>query len=796
MFQNKNTKIIKQLSNSSIKADKRRNLFVILTIAFATCLMLVLALSNLGRSRENKLFLQGRYQASFIKLNNATINSMEMHNSVEKIGRKLDITTQRVDDYTLNIVFKDSAALLLLSSPKLIGHMPEKSNEIIVEQSYLEHIGLTPTLNQQIKLDLGDNNETTYTVCGILKGKNDSRSYQVIPSEALVEAITNGMPLYDTLVRFKDTQNIPTDYLRTEIKNFAKEFNISEKEFVYSSTYFDLAKESSTLEIAAIVIASIMIVVACSLVIYSLFYISVIGKAQAYGRLRIIGTTKKQIKRMVRKEGIKLASIAIPVGLIVGCIISYLLVPKGWHLPTTIISILLITVVTEITIYIAIHTPVKIAASVSPIEAIRITPYTGLVKGEYSKKLHHPITPIRLAQMNFVRNKKKTTLTLLSLGFSGILLMCASAYLNSIDTTEMAKQAMPRGDFNITLNPTAVTDSFIENYTQLQSMNPLNKDLEDALLAIEGVNHIEKFVGCKSELIYPNGEKSQVRVIGLTQQQLNEYKANLLEGTADYDELIKNNGILVADPGGLINQLYGYTAKLDDIISIETDEGTYKKFKVMGIMKNLNIGIDMAFYFVPDDLVPKLKSNVSNFNTHFFVRADNIKLKPVEKQIFNLASQNIGLEVTSINDVQNSLQNLLDNYKMPLYGLIIFISVFGLINLINTLMTNLISRQQEFGMLQSIGLSNKQLSHVIQSECLLYILGTLFLTLTIGSICGYLLCSVFNQVGIYGKLTYHFPVLELALYFTFLLLIQFLFSYIAMNILRKKPLVQRIKMID
>ena len=49
-----------------MKADKRRNAFIIITIAFAVSLMMVLALYNLGTDRENRLYLQGRYQSSFI----------------------------------------------------------------------------------------------------------------------------------------------------------------------------------------------------------------------------------------------------------------------------------------------------------------------------------------------------------------------------------------------------------------------------------------------------------------------------------------------------------------------------------------------------------------------------------------------------------------------------------------------------------------------------------------------------------------------------------------------------------
>lgn len=796
MFQNKSGKIIKQLANSSIKADKKRNFFIILTIAFATALMLILALTNLGRSRETRIFLQGRYQAAFIKLNDATINSMKQNEDVEAIGRKTDLSTKHIADYTLFVTFKDNTALNLLSTSKLAGRMPEKKDEIIVERAYLQHVGLSPNLAQKIKLDLGDGIEKIYTVCGILQDENEGRTYQIIPSVEYVSSVHNGNSLYDALIRFRNSDNIAIKDLEVVIQNFANKFGISEKNYILSSTFFGMAKENSISEILAIIAASIIIVIASSLVIYSLFYISVIGKTQAYGRYRVIGTTKKQIKKIIRKEGLTLASIAIPLGLIVGCIIGYLLVPKGWHWPTTLTSMVLITLVSEITIYISIHTPIKIAASVSPIEAVHITPYTGTLKAEKSKKLHRRISPTSLALINFSRNRKKTIITLLSLGFTGILLMCSSAYLNSIDTTEMAKQQLPRGEFNITLRPNSNNDSMVENYTKLQSQNPLDKKLESSLLAIDGVKNINKYIGCESHIIYPNNEKSENRVIGLTKQQLKEYSQCLLEGTIDYNELIKNRGILISDPEGLIHKYYNFKAKLGDKIQISTDKGTVEEFKIMGIMGEMNTGIDIDFYFIPDELVPSLKSTVSNYNTHFFIQTDTKKLDSIEKQIFSLTSNIPDLEINTMKDLKNSLQQRLEKLRMPLYGLIAFISIFGIINLINTLMTNLISRQQELGILQSIGLSNIQLSKMLQGECLFYILGTLFITLTVGTGCGILLCGIFDQLDTFGKITYHFPILELMIYFVVLLIIQYIFTLIAMRICKKKSLVERIKVAE
>ena len=48
--------------------------------------------------------------------------------------------------------------------------------------------------------------------------------------------------------------------------------------------------------------AALLIAVVCAIVIYNIFYISVMGKMREYGRLKVLGTTPKQLKRVVKRE--------------------------------------------------------------------------------------------------------------------------------------------------------------------------------------------------------------------------------------------------------------------------------------------------------------------------------------------------------------------------------------------------------------------------------------------------------------------------------------------------------------
>ena len=130
------------------------------------------------------------------------------------------------------------------------------------------------------------------------------------------------------------------------------------------------------------------------------------------------------------------------------------------------------------------------------------------------------------------------------------------------------------------------------------------------------------------------------------------------------------------------------------------------------------------------------------------------------------------------------------------YGILIFVFLFSLINLANTLITNLLARQQEFGIFQSVGMSNRQLSAMLSYECLYYVGITLSATLTLGTVCSILICRSFDQLGLFGKVTYHFPVLQVTLFAAALLLVQAVFSICAVRYTRKLSLVERIKAVD
>ena len=62
-FENDTNPIVKKISKRNLKADKSRNVLIIITIALATCLIMATVLYFFGSQRKSLNDAMGRYQA-------------------------------------------------------------------------------------------------------------------------------------------------------------------------------------------------------------------------------------------------------------------------------------------------------------------------------------------------------------------------------------------------------------------------------------------------------------------------------------------------------------------------------------------------------------------------------------------------------------------------------------------------------------------------------------------------------------------------------------------------------------
>ena len=479
--------------------------------------------------------------------------------------------------------------------------------------------------------------------------------------------------------------------------------------------------------------------------------------------------TSKQIKKMVKNEGIYLALRSIPIGILVSCVLVYILIPNGWNWSNVIKCIFVVTVLTLFTILLSIRKPIKIASSISPIEAVRIVTTNNRTIAVKARKKCTFITPKILAKKNFTQNRKKIILTMFSLGFTGVFLITAATYLNSLDAENMARQTFGDREIKISLEYDGATDDekqYVEKYTDLQESNPLNEDLVNKLSENPAITGITSVESCQSFFYLPNNlnveRMPQSHIGGIKEEDISKYHEYLEEGTIDYEQLLNNHGILVDDSAGILKQFCNYDVKLNDKIQLETNTGQMLTFTVMGIVDWKNSDYSGFYFVIPQDYLKELKTNVSNFNSRLLIDSEDVK--SAEKYIKEECSSLNNLVIESFSTSVEYMQLNIDRYKGPIYILVLFVGIFAIINLVNTLMTNLVSRRRELVILRSVGLAKEQLFRTLWIECFYYVMGTIVITLTIGSLSGYAICLIFDQIGIFGKSSYHYPFLETSIF--------------------------------
>lgn len=136
-----------------------------------------------------------------------------------------------------------------------------------------------------------------------------------------------------------------------------------------------------------------------------------ISDIRFYGLLKTIGTTKRQIRRLVRRQALLLSLVGIPIGLLIGYGIGKLALSfalsisdyQGMEIALHFDPWILVfgAGFSALTVYLSCRKPGRIAGNVSPIEALR---YTESGRIRKKKKLRRRFSALSMAWANLGRN--------------------------------------------------------------------------------------------------------------------------------------------------------------------------------------------------------------------------------------------------------------------------------------------------------------------------------------------------------------------------------------------------------
>lgn len=793
-FENDTTEIIRKIVFAQLKHDKLKKYLSIFAISLATFLMTAVLLLVSGIIEVNTNggnSITGSYHALVSGLTKQQYEKLSADERIEKLGFNVLVKSASSDGLQLNISCSNEDSLVLNGLSVSEGNMPQKKNEILVEKDYLSKQGIDAKIGDKIVLP-GENNQERqeFVISGYIKtsAKGTDRSlYAAIVSMEYFLDIDGWNTLSPmAMFRLKSQYASESEQIQNEITEICKEAGILQSPSI-NHAYLELSQPSVLLVIAGIAGLAIVIM-AGVLVIYCIFYISIINSIREYGQLRTIGMTEKQIKRLVYKEGTSLSLIAIPIGLIMGTFLSYFLVPQGFQFENLLWAYPIAILFSYLTVRLSIRKPAVIAASVSPIEAYRYE--TGSNYGDKYKG--KKITPISLAKEQIIRDKKKNVLTITSLVLTGVLLFGTSSILSSINARDMALSGFSLGQFYIRIQDQELRENALET---VESNSPFIEESYNALGQVSGVKQITTITNLpvSNDL---NAKESNGAIVGFDETDMDLIEeCNLGKPIPKYQEIASKNQIIIGRPSDF-EEYFGIQPEVGNSIKLKVFDGTETKemeFSIAAVLDENKIGnngdkIDMLL--LPNDSMKKIVS--SNMTYQWVIRVDEKMEQQAEKEIKQILVTNPRLAVTTLSGAIAQNENFLQGMILALAVIIIFISCFAIMNLLNTIFTGVIVRQKEFALMRSVGMTQKQLTIMVCCEGLLIVSVGLILSLIVGGFIGYLLCALLKN-GLMTYLNYQFPFSVTLVYCMLVVICSLLVSEIALRHQKNMSLIELLR---
>ena len=820
---NNNGRCIRELAVRSVKSSRMRNVFIVLTIVLSVSLLMVMALFYAGMHTATKRQVEGMQHVIYNGLSEEQLTAMAGADtdSTYVLGIKQGQGVE-IDGTMVSPVAYEDAPLkdedVHLKTVELTeGEMPESADEAVLADAYCRQAGVEAKPGEQVSVAWLDGTTETYTISGIYHAEEHQPYYNVILSETYAR---EGSQLKDipwqAVVCLADAEKMTQDEFENVADTFGEKFGVARRNVNLNGTFQRSLPggEQQMQEMLTIAGVGIGILLVSVLVIYSVFYLSVVGRIRQFGQLRTIGMTRKQIRKMVRTEGMLLSVRGIPIGLVIGGAVSYFIRPDGWSWINVLAISAVVTAADLVTVLLSIRRPAKIAASISPVEAVKYTGYEpgGLKKnkagsrGEGAKGLRNAqsrrkkvrrITPSGLAFMSTSRNKKKTALTMASLGIGGVLYMLAAFWVSSTDQESYARTGeYSYGEFLITYSYNVVQTTE-HGQTQLQAEHPMDENLINAIGEIDGVEQIST-AEMLSATWESNGNNGTVNVSPFHREREESLREMNHEGEISYEDLEQNGGIICTDGDGVWRDVYGWDIQVGDEVTLTWYDGyemQERTFEVKGVIDGHDytgkLRDNSTSFILPDTVISDMVGGIDLTNT-VVIKVDREKERQVENELNLMMEDYPYLSLGTLREEMLQVESMFNLLFSVLVGLSVFIIGFALINLINTLITNILTRDHEFAMLQSVGMTRKQLSGMLRMEALILAGGNLLITLVIGTSAGYVMIKILRYFGA-AYMHFVFPGWFFAGYAVFIVLVPVLITEYMVRRFSRQTLVERLR---
>lgn len=873
-MRNNNRKVIRRLSNKSFKNNRMRNLLAVLAIiltgmlfttVFSMCSGMIQVAQEQTMREVGGRFHAGLKRATEEQYEKITADSMVKRSSydifigyagnVMKRQTEIRYVPHDIDlgDYFINLEE---------------GQLPLEKDGIVVDTIVLDELHVPHRVGEKIFLNFsfcGTEIEKEFTVSGWYEGSHTGHASELFVSEAFWQELRgemtdadfqawseahpeeSGVGLRQVNLFFDNTKNLEGK-VRTVIENAGY---IPETEIEYGVNWAYMQNRLEAVDPLTYVIlggAVFVTLLTGYLIIYNIFQISVVTDIRFYGLLKTIGTTKRQIRRLVNRQAVLLSAFGIPIGLLLGYGIGKGILPFAMSFMTYEQEIVLefnpwIFVLgaafSVVTVFLSCRKPGRMAGNVSPIEAVKYTESDVLSKKKKRGTKKFSIWSMALA--NLGRNKRKTSVVVAALSLSVILLTVVMTGVGSFRIERLLEERMVgdfiigsvnvtggyrNGDYSMDMNFVTGADARsgiieknemywypygvasvemdeekLERYRRLDEAGKLQRDKDT-------IPQLEKVL---------NGEKSMSsHFYGYSEPLLENLK--VIEGELDMEKFKSGDYILAGDitghgeftseervyrPGDKIkimcrteaSEIHEIKNDNGETIDIWYDNMAAKEYEVMAVV-SIPYSMDSHMHTVNGmDLVLPLDAIKENPYGQCFAISYKVEKEAQEafesylKSYTDMPGTTMGY--LSQNNIREEFDGMVRVVGTIGIGLSAVIALIGILNFINAVVTGIIARKRELAMLQSIGMTNLQLREMLIIEGISYVGIAGVISLIFGSILAWKLLSTLN--GVIMLFEYRFQILPFLIILPLLMAVAVAGPWAAFYQIQKRSIVERLR---
>lgn len=777
MLENNNKAVVRKIINRSIKCNKIRNIFVILAIVLTT--FMISSVFSIGVSLvENYQTMMERVKGTtaYIELTNPTnsqIKALENLDVFKSIGGKIyigDIVSKNLDDKKIMISYRDDVNFkeqVIPAISDIVGNYPTKNNEIISSRKSLDELGIKdPKVGMNIALTYNINGKIQLDTF-ILSGYYTSYTHLSNLSDIMVSK--EFINKHSLSVEKNGVATFEPKYFseKKAYSIFENDFKVNKGQKVYYSSNPSENTLSEGMAVATIVgLISLFLIISGYLLIYNVLYIGVTKDISFYGLLKTIGTSPSQIKKIVKGQAMKLSVIGIAIGLVLGALVSFWVVPLALkslngEMITSEVSfnpIIFIGagILSLLTTMLGCRKPAKIAGNMSPVEAVRFLggKENNIKKSKRKTKDSGKI--YKMAWFNVFRERNRAVIVFLSLFMGLITVLSVNTFISSLGVDNYVKSYLPHS-FKIQndeRSPGNFGEDFIEKIKNINGVEKVGASLTTKFQLkyenwfsiliendLEHDNQSNMTPEMYNEMIKNNPEYAQISLIGLEDNVIEKWNKET-KNPINVEDFKKGKTALFTASTGSSDK--GISPEYKDAINSiigesmsgkEVKTGVENIYKLAGIpekgipMPHSGI-IGLPIIFVSNNAIRELtKSPTIN---HINVDAKESKEEDVKNELTTMLENNSSYKLTDRTTETERFKSSINVMNTLGSGLGVILALVGILNFINTMVTSVNVRMKEIAVMESIGMTKKQVKKMLTFEGLYYAGITAALMLTLG----------------------------------------------------------------